>query len=145
MKTSKHTQTIEKRIALEKELFLEMYKNSLGNVSTACMKCNIARKTYYLWIADDLNFKEKVDEVNEEQLDFSETMLKRNIREGKEASIFFHLKTKGKSRGYIEKLEFDHYGEMKTEVKQTTNLDYSKLSIDERKALRELIKKAVIG
>ena len=42
-------------------------------------------------------------EIREAQLDFTESKLMANIKAGKEASIFFHLKCMGKERGYIEK------------------------------------------
>lgn len=89
----------------KKKLFLQAYDRSLGNVSAACKHAKISRKCFYDWKKADSEFADLVWEVDEEMLDFSETMLKKNVREGKEASIFFHLKTKGKSRGYVEQLE----------------------------------------
>lgn len=96
----------------KKELFLAAYDSSLGNVSVACKSIKVARNTYYDWYRDDKTFQSKIDEINESALDFSETMLKKNIRDGKEASIFFHLKTKGKSRGYVEKADVEHSGQI---------------------------------
>ncbi len=52
-------------------------------------------------------------EIEEASLDKSEVALMKNIKAGKEASIFFHLKCKGKKRGYIERVELDHRGQMK--------------------------------
>jgi len=89
----------------KKRVFLQAYDRSLGNISAACKHAKISRRMFYYWKDDDLEFADLVWEIDEELLDFSETMLKKNVREGKEASIFFHLKTKGKSRGYVEQLE----------------------------------------
>ena len=47
-------------------------------------------------------------EVDEGSIDFAETMLHKNIRDGNVPSIIFYLKTKGKKRGYIEQTNFDH-------------------------------------
>jgi hypothetical protein len=44
-------------------------------------------------------------EATERDLDYTESQLKKNIKAGKEASIFFHLKCKGKARGWIERQE----------------------------------------
>ncbi len=96
-----------KQAELKKD-FVAAYDNTLGNVSTACKNIGICRKTFYNWYQNDQDFADKIDEVDEAALDFSETMLKKNIREGREASIFFHLKTKGKHRGYSERQEYEH-------------------------------------
>lgn len=45
------------------------------------------------------------DETVELNLDLAESKLLKNIGDGKEASIFFYLKTKGKARGYVERVE----------------------------------------
>jgi len=42
-------------------------------------------------------------EAREATLDLAEDRLIQNIREGKEAPIFFYLKCKGKGRGYVER------------------------------------------
>lgn len=87
--------------------FLKAYDLTLGNVSKACEKVNIARKTFYDWKKTYQEFAEKVSEIEEKNIDFAETMLLKNIRDGKENSIMFFLKTKGKERGYVEKTESD--------------------------------------
>lgn len=84
---------------------LDAYDKSLGNVSVACQTAGISRQTFYMWKHEDEAFAERVNEIDESQIDFAETMLKKNIREGKETSLIFYLKTKGKERGYIEKSE----------------------------------------
>ena len=84
---------------------IKVYENSLGNVSMTCRSCSMARETFYRWLHEDEKFKASIIAIDESLIDFSESMLLKNIREGKEASIFFHLKTKGKSRGYIETVE----------------------------------------
>ena len=38
-------------------------------------------------------------------LDFAETMLMKHIREGDTTSLIFYLKTKGRERGYVERVE----------------------------------------
>ena len=56
---------------------------------------------------EDKKFETKVSDVGESNIDFAETVLLKNIREGKETSLIFFLKTKGRERGYIEKIEQD--------------------------------------
>jgi hypothetical protein len=83
--------------------FLEAYDQSACNVSIACKKVGISRNTFYQWKKDDIQFAEECKEKEESLLDFAETMLYKAIKEGKTAELIFFLKTKGQSRGYVEK------------------------------------------
>lgn len=91
----------------KKEVFLDAMNVAAGNVSIACKKARIARETFYRWKRDDPEFANKVFELEESLLDMAETMLLKNIKEGRTAEIIFFLKTKGKKRGYIERSEVD--------------------------------------
>jgi len=64
---------------------------------------NISRKTFYTWCEEHPEFKEAYEDAEFHTLDTSESELHKNIQAGKEPSIFFHLKCKGKNRGYVEK------------------------------------------
>ena len=88
-----------------KSAFLDVMEKSLCNVSTSCTKIGISRNCFYDWMKTDPLFKERITDVQEANVDFGETMLLKNVREGKETSIIFYLKTKGKDRGYIERAE----------------------------------------
>ena len=57
---------------------------------------------------EDEQNKSDVIEDDNMPLDFAESALHNNIREGKETSTIFFLKTRGKKRGYIEKTEVDN-------------------------------------
>ena len=92
----------------KKVKFLEFFEMNYGIVAPTCKSVNIGRKTFYRWYEADEWFKEKVDEIKEMQIDFVEAALLKNIKNGKELSQIFFLKTKGKERGYIEKQEVDN-------------------------------------
>lgn len=96
---------IQDKAKKTKDKLLKAYKLSLGNVSKATEACNVSRSLFYKYYADDTEFKENVDEIDEANLDFAESMLLKNIRDGKETSLIFYLKTKGKERGYVERQE----------------------------------------
>ena len=55
----------------------------------------------------DEEFKQQCEDVEESLLDLSESKLLENIQNNDNTCIIFHLKTKGKKRGYIEKQEFE--------------------------------------
>lgn len=92
---------------IKKGQFIEAFEATAGNISASCKKLNISRETYYRWCREDQEFREKIDETQESLLDLAETMLIKNIREGRTAEIIFFLKTKGKKRGYIERTEIE--------------------------------------
>ena len=89
----------------KKKAFIEALKQSLGIVTRACDVTGIPRTTFYNWRATDEKFEQAVQEINEIALDFVETQLYKQIREGNTTAIIFHLKCKGKKRGYIDKVE----------------------------------------
>ena len=93
-------------ILQKREKFLKSLKNNLGNISEACKAINISRQTYYQW-SEDEDFKLEADNVKEGLLDLAETKLLENINNNENVAIIFYLKTKGKSRGYIEKQEVE--------------------------------------
>jgi hypothetical protein len=86
---------------------LEALKNTLGVVTPACVTVGIARSTHYQWLQDDEAYRAVVDDVSEIAIDFAESKLHANIKNGDIPSILFYLKTKGKKRGYVEKQEVD--------------------------------------
>lgn len=106
-------------IALEK---------SLGNITHACKSAKVARNTFYEYLKEDAEFKEKVKEVEEANLDFVESKMYERIKgyTHKETKVFnykgkiitkevtkhyppdsglitFYLETKGRDRGYIRR------------------------------------------
>jgi len=90
-----------------KKGMLEALTKSLGIVSTACETVGISRTTYYKYYKADEQFKEQVDGISEEAIDFVESRLFELIRKGNVAATIFFLKTKGKKRGYVERQEIE--------------------------------------
>ena len=84
---------------------IEALESSLGVVTTACKTVGIARSTHYQWCEDDKEYKKLVDGIQDIALDFAESQLHKQIQGGEVASTIFYLKTKGKKRGYIERVE----------------------------------------
>lgn len=88
-----------------KEDFLKAFNAGYGIILTACEAVNISRSTYYKWMREDSEFKEKVEEIQESQVDFVESKLIKAIEANDTTAIIFYLKTKGKKRGYSEKAQ----------------------------------------
>ena len=79
----------------------------MGIVTNACKIVKLDRSTFYRYYNEDEQFASDVDSMQDYVLDFAESKLLENIKDKKETSIIFYLKTKGKKRGYIEKTETD--------------------------------------
>lgn len=88
-----------------KSLVLEALEKSLGIVTTACKKASVSRTQFYQWLKDDEEFARKVKDMENIALDFAESQLHKQINDGVPSSTIFYLKTKGKNRGYIERVE----------------------------------------
>lgn len=105
----------------DKLRFLEILQNKNYNVSKACKEFGCDRTTYRDWKKKEPWFEQAIDDMKEADIDDAEETL-RILRKGipqKDASgkvigwlvapvpaaTIFFLKTKGKSRGYIETTE----------------------------------------
>ena len=86
--------------------FLEALRGTVGNVTAACTVTGTARATFYVWRKIPA-FADAVADVEESNLDKAESALLGLIEAGNVAAIIFYLKTKGKKRGYTEKIDLD--------------------------------------
>lgn len=96
----------------KKKALLEALEKSLGVVTSACKIVGVDRTTFYTYVNEDVDFKRAVDDVENIALDFAESQLHKQIQNGEVSSTIFFLKTKGKKRGYVEKQEVEHSGNM---------------------------------
>lgn len=99
-----------------KKQFTEALGQTYGIISQACSKVGIARRTYYTWKATDAVFAEEVQDIIEAQIDFVEGKLLELINKGDTTATIFYLKTRGRDRGYGNKLLRDEAGKSKTEA-----------------------------
>lgn len=86
---------------------IEALEKSLGIVTTACKQVGISRQTHYEWMREDAEYKAAVDSIADIALDFAESKLHKSIENGSDTATIFYLKTKGKKRGYVERMEVD--------------------------------------
>lgn len=96
-----------KRRSKAKTLMLQELTKRLGNVTLACKAIGICRATHYQWLQKDAEYREKVEEIPEIELDFLEQALRNRIDKGDTTAIIFALKCKGKKRGYVERQELE--------------------------------------
>ena len=91
-----------------KKAVLEALEKSLGVVTSACKKVGVGRTQFYNWLKEDQDFKDQVNDVDNIAIDFAESQLHKQIKDGSAAATIFYLKTKGKKRGYVERQEISH-------------------------------------
>ncbi len=104
-----------------KKKLLQALQESLGIVTRACKIADIPRADFYRWFNDDKKFRDAVEDVEDIALDFVEGRHYSLIQQMHPASIIFHLKTKGRGRGYIERNEVEHSGKIDMNVSDLTN------------------------
>ena len=92
---------------ITKKAMLEALEKSLGIVTSACKSVDISRETHYRWLREDVEYKAAVDSLTDVALDFAESQLHKQIKDGNSTATIFFLKTKGKKRGYVERQELD--------------------------------------
>ena len=129
------TDTDKKRL-VKKKAMLSALTVSMGIVSTASKKANVHRSTHYDYVNDDPQYKEYVEAIDEYTIDFAESNLHKLIngydyeevvkepnkkKPGEmvttkittkkvgpdKTAIIFFLKTKGRQRGYIERIQVE--------------------------------------
>jgi transposase-like protein len=122
------------RTAQHKKAIIEALEQSLGVVTSACKKVGIGRTTFYGWLADDEDFAKQVKDIENVALDFAESQLHKQIKDGNPSSTIFYLKTKGKRRGYVEKTQSEVINK---------NIDLANLSEEEYKKKLEIAKRVI--
>jgi len=95
----------QNRTKLAKIQMLNALEKTLGIVTSALKIADITRTTYYSWLKSDEVFADKVKDLDNLALDFAESSLMKQIKEGNHSSTQFLLKNKGKARGYGDKLD----------------------------------------
>lgn len=75
-----------------------------GRLTYAAQLLGIAYSTMMVYVKQE-KVAAAIKEVQENELDFAEHQLKKNVARGDQRAIEFLLKTKGKPRGYVERKE----------------------------------------
>ena len=126
---------------MKKEKFVEIFEMSACNVSLSCKKAKIARQTFYNWIEEDLEFAERIADAQEGILDMAESMLLKKVREGSTSELIFLLKTKGKSRGYVERTEMAGVADQPIVWKETKTYENQSSSKGDKNMIDLLVNK----
>jgi hypothetical protein len=95
----------KKESLLRKRAMIKALEKSLSIVTSACRIAGVGRATHYRWLEIDAKYREAVLDIDSEGLDFAESKLLESIGNGSVTATIFYLKTKGRKRGYSEKVQ----------------------------------------
>ena len=105
------------KIELKKEELIKALIRNLGNVTQSCQDVGMSRDRYYVYLRTDKEFKRKVDDIDNIQLDFVESKLIENIKAGDKGSIMFYMRYKGRKRGYTDSIDLNVSGNINITTK----------------------------
>ena len=104
-----------KRDEFSNQLIIDFIEANDGLIKQTAKAMDVSRSQLNVWIYGNKNAEppikgdqELIDAVYQARqglIDDGESQLAKNVRDGKEASVFFLLKTLGKERGYVERQE----------------------------------------
>ena len=105
MSDKKQTQNKNRPLNKRQKAMLEALEKTAFNVSMACKMVGIDRRTHYDWSHKFNTYKKQCEEIQESLIDFAESQLLKKMKNEDLGAIIFFLKTKGKKRGYTERIE----------------------------------------
>lgn len=114
-------------------LFLYSLAHGGFNFSQSLRKLAIGRKTYEQWCASDPDFLEMVHELEWHKDNFIENALMWRIAAGDTPAIIHASKTKLRNRGYGEKIQVEHTGQI--EHKHSIDVMALDLPLETRKSI----------
>lgn len=97
--------TQKRKSKANKDMFIEEFRKTDGNIFKACKAVPMERKNYYRWMEKDKGFAQQVDDVCEEMNDKVQGKIMDEIDLGNDKVMMFWAKTKMKHRGFVERTE----------------------------------------
>lgn len=103
----------------EKKGFLDAYRSAGGVIKRACVALGIDESTFYYWRRNDKDFAAAFEEA---RIDYVEGRLMERINAGDTTAMIYFLKTKGRHRGWSEKLPQPAAPKVTSEEAEATKL-----------------------
>lgn len=125
---------------LTKEQVIEALQFNNGLISLAAKNLGVTPQCIYKWRDKDADVRQTILDARSEIVDAAEHGLRCAVLRGDNWAICFTLKTLGKDRGYVERLEQTGAGGGAIKVEQTP-INLSKLSKQELLQLKAIQKK----
>lgn len=94
-------------LKVSKRRVLAAITKQRGLVTKIAEQCQVHPATIYDYIKSDPEIAKALEDAREHATDHVESKLFDQIEQGNITAIIFYLKTQGKRRGYVERLEID--------------------------------------
>ena len=96
---------------------IEALEATAGMVTYTAKKLDVSYVTLWKWMNKSPELQQALKAIKESHIDLAETKLLQNVKGGDPGSIFFYLKCIAKDRGYVEKQQIEHSGDMTINVR----------------------------
>jgi hypothetical protein len=100
-------------------------RKSFGLVSQAAKSIPCSEKTIRTRALEDPRVQQVIDESREQLIDMAEFALRRKVLDGEGWAVQFTLRTLGKTRGYVERVEQEISGRGGAPLQSTTGVTVS--------------------
>ena len=113
-----------KKGKLNKRNVEEALREMSGNIAAAARKLGVARLSIYRFIEKNPSLVDVVNDYRQAMADNAESALNRAVINGEAWAVCFTLKTIGKTRGYVERMQQEVTGRdgQPLEVKSTVTV-----------------------
>jgi hypothetical protein len=118
-------------MAENKAKFLAALDEHLGIISYAATASGVSRRNVYLWLDADSEFLRSVREIEDKQLDFVERKLLENIKNNDSRCMIFYLATKGRRRGYSNRIEHVTPKDEPLQIKASLDMTEARAEMDQ--------------
>jgi hypothetical protein len=81
-----------------KEVFLNAYALTLGDIGKSCQAAKVCRTTFYSWFKADANFKSACEHIEEEFIDTCEGLLRKRILNNEWIPLRYYLENRAGRR-----------------------------------------------
>lgn len=100
------------QVQTKKNQMLESLRANLGNVTASSIQTGISRESHYHYLKTDPEYKEQVDEIQNQVFDFVESCLYSQIAKGdtQAISLFIRYSPAAKRRGWGPNLDITSGG-----------------------------------
>lgn len=96
---------LERSRAVKRRRLLAALQQNAGFITFACKAANVSLRFYYQEYEQNEEFKDAVDEIQENWIDMAEHVVKKQIREGNGVVAMWYLSRKARHRGYGDRTD----------------------------------------
>jgi len=121
---------------LRQEIFVHALISNAFNLSEACRIACVSRQTVETWRKSDYAFLQMIEEIEWHKRNFFEEALVDLVAMRNPGAVMFVNRTKNADRGYSEKIQIEHSGQIASSV----SIDELELPMETRKELLRAVR-----